>query len=56
MIEKIATGDEIELDVEQVKLTNLRTGESFTCAGLGDVGPILAAGGIFNYAKQEGML
>ena len=56
LIEKIATGDEVELDIEAATITNCRTGETFACAGLGDVGPIIAAGGIFGYAKSQGLL
>ena len=56
LIDKIATGDEVELDIEAATITNTRTGETFACAALGDVGPIIAAGGIFDYAKQQGLL
>jgi len=42
--------------VESATLTVARTGESITCAVLGDVGAIIAAGGIFEYARRQGML
>jgi 3-isopropylmalate/(R)-2-methylmalate dehydratase small subunit len=56
LIERIATDDELEIDVQATTLKNLRNGEVFDCAALGDAGQILAAGGIFEYAKQQGML
>ncbi len=56
LIERIATGDEVELDIAAATITNARTGETFDCAVLGDVGPIIAAGGIFEYAKEQGLL
>ncbi|KPK82672.1 MAG: 3-isopropylmalate dehydratase [Phycisphaerae bacterium SM23_33] len=56
LIEKIATGQQVEVNVETATLKNLNTGEIFQCAELGEAGPILAAGGIFQYARQQGML
>jgi len=56
LIERIATGDEVSIDTESAVLTVARTGERIACAVLGDVGPIIAAGGIFEYARQQGML
>ncbi len=56
LIERIITGDEVAIDVESATLTVARTGESITCAVLGDVGAIIAAGGIFEYARRQGML
>ena len=49
-------GDEVEIDVAGSKLLNKRTGESHTLKPLGDVAPIIEAGGVFEYAKQSGML
>ena len=56
LIEQVATGDEVEVDTEQAVITNLRTRERFDCAVLGAAGEILAAGGVFQYARQQGML
>lgn len=56
LVEKFATGDEVEIDTDAAVLKNLRTSEQFDLSSLGDVGPIIAAGGVFDYAKQEGML
>ena len=56
LVEKFKTGDEVEIDVAGSKLLNKRTGESHTLKPLGDVAPIIEAGGVFEYAKQSGML
>ena len=56
LVEKFRTGDQAEIDTEAHKLTNLRTGEAFPLKPLGDVGPIVAAGGVFEYARRQGML
>ena len=53
---KVHTGDELSLDIEAGKLTNQRTGETFDLQPLGDVKPIVDAGGVFAYARQQGML
>lgn len=56
LIEKFATGDEIEIDLSGTTLKNLRTGKQFNLSSLGDVADIIAAGGIFDYARKQGML
>ena len=52
----IETGDACEVDLEAATITNLRTDKSYTLNPLGDVQPIVDAGGVFAYARQEGML
>ena len=56
LIGRIDTGDEVEIHTAAETLKNLRTGEQFRLAPLGDVAPIIAAGGIFEYARQQGLL
>jgi 3-isopropylmalate/(R)-2-methylmalate dehydratase small subunit len=56
LCEKICTGDEIRIDVVESKLHNLTTHEVWQLKPLGEVAPILEAGGIFSYAKRVGML
>lgn len=56
LCEKICTGDELRLDVEKAVLHNVTTGEQWTLKPLGEVAPILDAGGLFPYAKKVGML
>ncbi|MEX2673052.1 MAG: 3-isopropylmalate dehydratase [Phycisphaeraceae bacterium] len=56
LIDKIRTGDDLEIDVEAGTLTNHTTGDNFTLKPLGEVKPIIDAGGVFAYARQTGML
>ncbi|HEV3204816.1 MAG TPA: 3-isopropylmalate dehydratase [Gemmataceae bacterium] len=56
LCEKICTGDQLRIEVAQGKLHNLTTGETWQLKPLGEVAPILEAGGIFPYARQVGML
>jgi len=56
LVEKFTTGDEVEIDTVAAVLKNLRTSEQFDLSPLGDVGPIIAAGGVFEYAREQGML
>jgi 3-isopropylmalate/(R)-2-methylmalate dehydratase small subunit len=56
LCEKICTGDELRLDVGAARLTNVTTGEEWKLKPLGEVRPILEAGGLFPYARKVGML
>lgn len=56
IIGKIRTGDELELDTQSGTLTNLTTGETHLLKPLGDVADILRAGGVFNYAREAGLI
>ncbi|MSR32551.1 MAG: 3-isopropylmalate dehydratase [Gemmataceae bacterium] len=56
LCEKICTGDELRLETAATRLINLTTQEVFLLKPLGEVAPILQAGGIFPYARSMGML
>jgi len=56
LCERICTGDEVKIDVENNLLQNLTTGEQWKLKSLGEVAPIIDAGGVFPYAKKVGML
>jgi 3-isopropylmalate/(R)-2-methylmalate dehydratase small subunit len=56
LCEQVCTGDELKVDVSAGALQNTTTGESWKLKPLGEVAPIIAAGGIFAYAKKVGML
>ena len=56
LIERIRTGELVEVDIDACRVTNLTTGQSFSLRPLGDVRPIIEAGGIFRYAERAGML
>jgi 3-isopropylmalate/(R)-2-methylmalate dehydratase small subunit len=50
------TGDEIELDIDGLKVTHRQTGRTFSLMPLGAVAPVIEAGGIFEYARKTGMI
>jgi len=54
--EKVKTGDVLKIDIENNLLVNNTTGETFNLNPLGDVLPIVAAGGLFEYARKSGMI
>lgn len=56
LVEKIRTGDEVEIDTTRCTLTNHTTGETFLLKPLGDVADILKAGNVFEYARQAGFM
>jgi 3-isopropylmalate/(R)-2-methylmalate dehydratase small subunit len=56
LVDKIRTGDDVELDAENGTLVDHTTGKSYRLKPLGDVKPIVEAGGVFTYAKRAGML
>jgi 3-isopropylmalate/(R)-2-methylmalate dehydratase small subunit len=53
---EVRTNDELEIDRDANKLLNLTRGKSYSLRPLGDVADIVNAGGIFAYARQEGMV
>jgi 3-isopropylmalate/(R)-2-methylmalate dehydratase small subunit len=57
LVEEIKTGDELLIDIAQSTLTNLtQANKVYKLKPLGDVAPIIEAGGVFDYAKQAGMM
>jgi 3-isopropylmalate/(R)-2-methylmalate dehydratase small subunit len=56
LVDKIRTGDELEVHIDEQYLLNKSTGQRHDLRPLGDVLPIIEAGGIFSYARQTGML
>jgi 3-isopropylmalate/(R)-2-methylmalate dehydratase small subunit len=56
LCDTVCTGDELRLDVQSAKLHNLTTGDIYELKPLGEVAPILEAGGVFPYARKVGML
>ncbi|MBD2101983.1 3-isopropylmalate dehydratase [Leptolyngbya sp. FACHB-261] len=50
------TGQEVTLDFDQDKLINHTTGQEYTLRPIGEVGPVIDAGGIFEYARSTGMI
>lgn len=56
LVDHVRTGDELEIDVRMGKLKNLTSGEEHLLRPLGDVADILAAGSVFEYARQNGLM
>ena len=56
LIDRVRTGDDLELRVPAAQLANHTTGESFVLKPLGDVADILSAGNVFEYARKMGMI
>jgi len=54
--ELIETGDELSIDKDNYKLHNRTQSESYQLKPLGSVEEIVNAGGIFDYARQTGMV
>jgi 3-isopropylmalate/(R)-2-methylmalate dehydratase small subunit len=52
----VCTGDLLELEVHAAILRNRTTGDTYRLKSLGEVAPILEAGGLFPYARKVGML
>ena len=56
LVDKIRTGDELEIRMDEKVLINKTQKTRHELKPLGDVLPIIEAGGVFAYAKQAGML
>jgi len=56
LVDKVRTGDELEVHLDENYIVNKTKNERYDLRPLGDVLPIIEAGGIFPYAKQAGML
>jgi 3-isopropylmalate/(R)-2-methylmalate dehydratase small subunit len=56
LVEKIKTGDELEVRMDDKVVINKTQNTRHAIKPLGDVLPIIEAGGVFAYAKQTGML
>jgi 3-isopropylmalate/(R)-2-methylmalate dehydratase small subunit len=52
----LTTGDVVSVDLDQATVTVESTGKVFSFKPLGDVRPVVDAGGLFNYARQTGMI
>jgi 3-isopropylmalate/(R)-2-methylmalate dehydratase small subunit len=56
LVPAFRTNDEAVLDLEANTLTHVGTGVVHQLRPLGDAGPVIAAGGLFAYARQTGMI
>ncbi len=56
LIDRVCTGDMLRIEIAKSILVNETTGESFSLNPLGEVAPIIEAGGLFPFARKTGML
>lgn len=52
----LKSGDVVAVDLDQATVTIQATGKVYPFKPLGDVRPVVDAGGLFNYARQTGMI
>ena len=56
LVDVFDTGDEAEVDIDAARVTHLGTGKGFVLRPLGAAAPVVEAGGLFEYARQTGMI
>src|SRR5436190_22463136 len=56
LCERLKTGDEITVDLNADSVTVKGSGQVYKFKPLGDVRPVVDAGGLFNYARKSGMI
>jgi 3-isopropylmalate/(R)-2-methylmalate dehydratase small subunit len=56
LVEQFATGDDVTIDLKVNTITNNTRGQTHALNAVGDVLPIIEAGGIFDYAREAGMI
>jgi len=56
LCDTLKTGDVVTVDLDAQTVTVKDTGNVFKFKPLGDVRPVVDAGGLFNYARQSGMI
>jgi 3-isopropylmalate/(R)-2-methylmalate dehydratase small subunit len=52
----LKTGEVVSVDLDACTVTRKSNGEVFKFKPLGEVRPVVDAGGLFNYARQTGMM
>ena len=52
----LKTGDTVTVDLDKCTVTKEATGQTYSFKPLGDVRPVVDAGGLFNYARKTGMI
>jgi 3-isopropylmalate/(R)-2-methylmalate dehydratase small subunit len=56
LCEVLKTGDLVTVDLDQSSVKLQSTGKTYSFKPLGDVRPVVDAGGLFNYARRTGMI
>src|SRR5580700_1847774 len=52
----LKTGDVVTVDLDKLSVTVKATGKVYSFKPLGDVRPVVDAGGLFNFARKSGMI
>src|SRR5678815_547410 len=56
LCEVLKTGDVVTVDLDACEVKVKQTGKVYPFKPLGDVRPVVDAGGLFNYARKSGMI
>jgi 3-isopropylmalate/(R)-2-methylmalate dehydratase small subunit len=56
LCEVLKTGETVKVDLDSCSVTTQSTGKVYQFKPLGDVRPVVDAGGLFNYARKTGMI
>ena len=56
LCEMLKTGDVVTVDLDACTVTVKDTGKVYLFKALGEVRPVVDAGGLFNFARQSGMI
>src|SRR6266446_8452095 len=56
LCDALKTGEVVTVDLDAGTVTVQKTGKEYRFKPLGDVRPVVDAGGLFNYARQTGMI
>ena len=56
LCEILNTGDIVSVDLDACRISVPGTGRTYGFKSLGDVRPVVDAGGLFNYARKTGMI
>lgn len=56
LCDRIATGDEVSVDLDARTLTHTASGVEYALGALGEVRRVVQAGGLFEYARQSGLV
>ncbi|KIZ07381.1 3-isopropylmalate/(R)-2-methylmalatedehydratase small subunit [Monoraphidium neglectum] len=56
LCDELTTGQEVTVDMEKDVLVNHATGKEYSLKPIGEAGPVIDAGGIFEFARRQGMI
>ncbi|KAI8463293.1 MAG: isopropylmalate dehydratase [Monoraphidium minutum] len=56
LCDEVVTGQDVTVDMEKDILINHTTGKEYSLKPIGEAGPVIDAGGIFEFARRQGMI